>query len=184
MEEGLPVIDADNESVEMEEGLPVIDADNESVEMEEGLPDIDVDMDGREDGAELDDAEGHIIVSAGQFDNVGSQHVDPVDPLLLPYRAVDDGDTETFLKSIVAEGDGVIMSAMTSEHKGSPDVHDPLAGSQHRIPFILVSPGFWLAPVAIAAKKRMNRNMLTLLMYELLFQKNNISHFFYNFSCV
>lgn len=153
------------------EGRPVIETDGEGAADIEGLPEIDADIEGRDDGAEDMEAEGQIKEPAGQFASVGSQHTAPVlfDPLV--YLAVDEGVIEgqmfiddvhcifvgsqhppegdigealalTSRKIIVAEGDGVIIPANTSEHSGSPGVHDPLDGSQHRIPFKLVSPAF------------------------------------------
>lgn len=182
----------------------VIDTDGDGAADNEGFPEMEADMDGREDGAEEGDAEGQINVPAGQFDSVGSQQA-PV-PLLLPYRAVDEGDTEGQMteddehcilvgsqhpseggigdalnsrKIIVAEGDGVIIPASTSEHSASPGVHDPFDGSQHRTPLILVSPEFEVcaAPVAIAARKRRCRNMFALLMYDFFLEILNILNF-------
>jgi hypothetical protein len=51
----------------------------------------------------------------------------------------------------VGEGDGVIIEFIISEQSGSPGVHEPLEGSQHRIPFKLVSPVFWLKAPTINA---------------------------------
>ena len=145
----------------------VIDTDGDDGADDEGFPEIEGDIEGRAEGIDDDDTEGQINAPAGQFDSVGSQHA--AEPVLLPYRAVDEGDTEGQMteddghcvlvgsqhpsegglgdalnsrKIVVAEGDGVIIRARTSEHRISPGVHEPFEGSQHRMPFILVSPRF------------------------------------------
>lgn len=187
------------------EGRPVIDADCEGRADVDGLPEMEADRDGRD--ADDGEAEGQIKEPAGQSTRDGSQHTAPVlfDPLV--YFALGDGVKEgqifivdvhcilvgsqhppegdigealalTSRKIIVAEGDGVIIPARTSEHSVSPGVHEPLEGSQHRIPLILVSPRFVCAtPAAIAARKRRRRNMFALLLYDLFLEILNILNF-------
>jgi hypothetical protein len=66
-------------------------------------------------------------------------------------------------------GDGdVIFAAKISEHNGRPGVHKPLEGSQHRIPFILVSPKLeevWPDANPIAAAMKSRRIIIVALLY-------------------
>lgn len=149
---------------------------------------IEGDCVGRGVFADVIDADGQIKEPDGQSTIVGSQHCDEL-PLPLLGVCVMEGDgqigkadvhcifvgsqhpvligvvlAEISRTNMVEEGDGVIIA---SEHRGSPGVHEPREGSQHRTPLKLESPVFvWLSePTTKAEMKTRRRNIFALLLY-------------------
>jgi hypothetical protein len=149
------------------------------------------------DGLPVIEAEGQIGISGEQFIRVGSQHPPFTD--LAVTEGVSDGQRlaadehsifigsqhpEIGVAEANDEGDGVIIVESKSEQRGSPGVHGPREGSQHRMPFQLISPEFWPdAKTAAAARKKIRRNIVVIVLlryahflsksttYQFLFQK-------------
>jgi hypothetical protein len=142
------------------------------------------------DGTDVMDADGQINAFASQFIVVGSQQEVPEPPDCLGVVVAEEvgqigisdvhcilvgsqhpvfigvGLAEISRTNMVEEGDGVIIAFITSEQRGSPGVHEPLVGSQHRTPLILESPAFWLKePTINAERNTKRRNIVALLCY-------------------
>ena len=142
------------------EGRPVIEADIDG--RDEGADDGEAEGQINEPAAQLTSVGSQhtapvpvlldpppVYFALGDGVKEGQIFMDDVHCILVGSQHPPEGDMGEALalaltsrKIIVAEGDGVIIPARTSEHKGRPGVHEPLVGSQHRMPFTLVSPRF------------------------------------------
>jgi hypothetical protein len=151
------------------------------------------------EGLPVMDADGHRTApEAPQSVRIGSQHpVLPPPPVNLGvlvavvegHRFVVDvhcvlvGSQQSVggraLADSRGEGDVVVIDCRTSAHSGSPGVHCPILGSQHRMPLKLESPVVcWPNVAAVMAATKRRRRIMVLLMYAVLFKKNILNHFF------